>query len=159
MNTNSLIKKSAFFFITSLLLYSCVSVAKLSNLPTTANDVNFDKYSQEYHNNGGPVTKASNEYYFEISKAFSENDFSEIVQNSLIQLGYTIRDVDIENNLVIGRRGLRASELNSVTGVYYKVEMEKQRILVYINTGSGKSWGINRAEKIGLVIKKRTDSI
>lgn len=57
---------------------------------------------------------------------------------------------------------MHANEWNSITGVYYKVDLNKQKLQVYINTKITQDitggWSENRAKKVGLIIETMIDS-
>lgn len=62
--------------------------------------------------------------------------------------------IDKEQNKIIGKRGLRANEWNSITAVYYK--SDRNRLQLYVNTKITQDitggWHENRAKKVGELI-------
>ncbi len=145
-------------------LYSCLSVAKISNFPKASTEINFDRYSVEYQEKKDPfwTSNTSNEYYFERNKIISEKDLSDIIQYALKEKGYSIYSIGLDNDNVFGKRGMYANEWNSITGVYYKIDLNIQKIQVYINTKITQDitggWSENRAKKVGLIIETMIDS-
>ncbi|OFX50270.1 MAG: hypothetical protein A2046_12170 [Bacteroidetes bacterium GWA2_30_7] len=155
-------------FIVLLILlipfYSCLSVAKIGDFPKSSTEINFDKYSTEYQDKKDPIrtSNKSNEYFFERNIIMTEEDLTEIIKDALKEKGYTIFSFSLENDNVIGKRGMQANEWNSITGVYYKNDINKQKLQIYINTKITQDftggWSENRAKKIGLIIDAKIDS-
>lgn len=148
----------------TITLCSCLSVAKISNFPKASTEINFDRYSTEYRDKKDPfwTSNTSNEYYFERNKVLSEKDLTDIIQFALEEKGYSIYSMSIDNDNVFGKRGMYANEWNSITGVYYKIDIDKQKIQIYINTQITQDftggWSENRAKKVGLIIEAMIDS-
>jgi hypothetical protein len=146
-----------------VILNSCLSVAKISNFPKASNEINFDKYSTEYKEKKSSflTSDTTNEYYFERNKLISEKELTDIIQFALKENGYSIYSSSFENDNIFGKRGLHANEWNSITGVYYKIELNIQKVQIYINTKITQDltggWGENRAKKIGLIIEAIID--
>lgn len=147
-----------------VILNSCVSVAKISDFPKASNQVDFNKYSKEYKEKQEPfwTAETSNEYYFEKNKVISETDLRFIILAGLKDNGYRSYGLNQQNDCVLAKRGLRANEWNSITGVYYQLDNKDQNIQIYINTKITQDitggWRENRAKKIGIVIEKMIDS-
>lgn len=145
-------------------LNSCLSVAKMSDFSKTASTIDFDKYSTEYHEKKEPFWsgQTSNEYYFEKGQTITEKKLTDIIQYALKQKGYSIKGIDNENDYVIGKRGMYANEWSSITGVYYKLDNNQERLQIYINTKITQDftggWGENRAKKVGQIIEKLIDT-
>jgi hypothetical protein len=152
------------FIMLTTTLYGCLSVAKISSFPKASAEINFDRYSTEYQEKKDPfwTSKTSNEYYFERNKIVSEKELTDIIQNALREKGYSIYSVSLDNDNVFGKRGMYANEWNSISGVYYKIDLNKQRLQIYINTKITQDitggWSENRAKKVGLIIETMIDS-
>ncbi|MFN8255715.1 MAG: hypothetical protein U0W24_08510 [Bacteroidales bacterium] len=146
------------------ILNGCLSIAKLSDFPKTSTAINFDKYSMEYQEESEPywTAKTSNEYYFERRDTISEIILTDIIKKAMMYEGYAINEIDLVNDYVLGKRGMYANEWSSITGVYYKLDPERNRIQIYINTKITQDitggWSENRSKKVGLQIEKRIDS-
>jgi hypothetical protein len=146
-------------------LYSCLSVAKISNFPKTSTEISFDRYSTEFQEKKDPfwTSNTSNEYYFERNKIILEKDLTDIIQYALQEKGYSIYSINLDNDNVFGKRGMYANEWSSITGVYYKIDLNKQKLQIYINTKITQDitggWSENRAKKVGLIIETMIDSI
>ena len=146
------------------LLNSCLSVAKISDLPSSSKGIDFDKYSAEYKEQKNPFWTAatSNEYYFERDKALTEKDLTDIIKQALSKKGYAMNKVDLENNYISGKRGMQANEWNSITGIYYQLDHNNKKLQVYIITKITQDftggWKENRAKKIGEIIESNLDS-
>lgn len=145
-------------------LYSCLSVAKISSFPKASAELNFDQYSAEYRDKKDPfwTSNTSNEYYFERNKIISEKDLTDLIQYALKEKGYSIYSISLDNDNVFGKRGMYANEWNSITGVYYKIDLDNQKLQIYINTKITQDftggWSENRAKKVGLIIETMLDS-
>jgi hypothetical protein len=145
--------------ISILFLQGCLSIARISDFPTTSSYIDFDKYSREKSEKKEPfwTLKTSNEFYLESPKVIDEDDMINLISQALKNNGYRISIADKNNQYVIGKRGLRGNEWNTRTGVYYKIDTVKNKTQIYINsritqdiTGSLKD---NRAKKVGLILE------
>ena len=89
-------------------LYSCLSVAKISNFPKASAEINFDRYSTEYRDKKDHfwTSNTSNEYYFERNIIISEKDLTDIIQDALKEKGYSIYSISLDNDNVFGKRGI-----------------------------------------------------
>lgn len=164
MNLKNQIGKIIALLILSTSLNGCLSVAKLSDFPKTSTAIDFNKYSVDFHEQKKAfwTTETSNEYYFERIKVMTGKNVNDIIQNALRQKGYKIIGIDLENDYVIGKRGIHANEWKSITGVYYKLDNDKQMLQIYITTKITQDfeggWRENRAKKVGQIIEKVIDS-
>ncbi len=163
MNFKTSMKLFLALVVISPLLYSCMSVAKLSDFPAGSKEIDFDRYSAVYHEQKNPFWSAatSNEYYIERDIIIAEKDLADIIKQALFEHGYSINKVDLENNFISGRRGMQANEWNSITGVYYQLDNNK-KLQVYIITKITQDftggWRENRAKKIGEIIESKVGS-
>ena len=142
----------------TVILTGCISTAKLSDFSQTSATIDFDKFSKEFKLTKTPfwTSKTSNEYYFEKEISIDEIKLIEIIKNSLKSYSYSISVSNIENQCIIGKRGMMANEWSSITAVYYKIQQSK--IQVYLNTKISQDitggWRENRAMKVGQLIEK-----
>ena len=143
-----------------VLMPGCISIARISDFPKNANAIDFDKYSAEYTEKKQPfwTVETSNEFYFETNRTISDLNLIQLISESLMEQGYRIYSTDIDNKYIIGKRGLRANEWNTKTGVYYKINTEKKKTQIYINSRITQDitggWKENRAKKVGFVLEK-----
>lgn len=152
-------KQLSAILLTSIILMGCLSTAKISNFSQTSSTIDFEKLSKEFELTKTPfwTSKTSNEYYFEKESVIDETKLIEIINSALRSYNYSIKVSDIENNCVIGKRGMVANEWGSITAVYYKIESNK--IQVYLNTEITQDitggWRENRALKVGQLIETK----
>jgi len=144
--------------LTSITLTACISTAKLSDFSKTSATIDFDKFSKEFKVTKTPfwTSKTSNEYYFETENSIDEIKLIETIKNSLKSYSYSISVSNIENQCIIGKRGMMANEWGSITAVYYKIQQSK--VQIYLNTRISQDitggWRENRAMKVGQLIEK-----
>jgi hypothetical protein len=145
-------------FVTIILLTSCISTAKISDFSQTSSTIDFDKYSNEFKLTKTPfwTSKTSNEYYLESIFNIDETKLIEAIKKALKSYKYNIDISNVENNCIIGKRGMMANEWSSITAVYYKIQPSK--IQIYINTKISQDitggWRENRAMKVGHLIEQ-----
>jgi len=146
-------------FTLVIILQGCLSTARVSDFPTTSSNIDFDKYSKEQSEKKEPfwTLETSNEYYFEKQKLIQDDDLIKFISQALMNDGYKIFIADKSNNYVIGKRGLRANEWNTRTGVYYKIDTVKNKTQIYISSRITQDitggWKSNRAKKVGLILE------
>ena len=163
MNFKFCIGKILALMIMMTMFYGCLSVAKISDFSRTSATIDFEKYSNEYKERSVPfwTSETSNEYYIERDNLMSVNELSTIIQAALKEKGNMIISVDTVNKVVLGKRGMYANEWNSITGVYFKIDVEKKKTQIYINTRITQDitggWRENRAKKVGLIIENAID--
>ena len=159
IKNNQKIRHIFLSFITMILLQGCLSVARISDFPTTSSTIDFDKYSKEKSEKKEPfwTLKTSNEYYFETPRLINDDDMINLISRALKEKGYKIFIADKNNKYVLGKRGLRSNEWNTRIGVYYKINKVENKTQIYINsritqdiTGGRKN---NRAKKVGLILQ------
>ena len=144
--------------LTSILIISCVSSAKLSDFSQSSSSIDFDKLSKEFTLKKEPfwTLNTSNEYYFEKETNVDEAKLVESIKNSLKSYNYRIAISNSESKCIIGKRGMVANEWNSITAVYYKIT--PNRLQVYLNTKISQDvtggWRENRAMKVGQRIQE-----
>ena len=138
---------------------SC-TVAKLNNLPKSANQIDFNKCPVEKEVNNGKrrTSKTVNEYCILKTKIFSEENILKATEKALKKQGFVILRFDDTEKIVFAQRDLRANEWQSFAGIYYRIDQNTSTTKIYIQiritqdiTGGRIE---NRAEKIGLIIEK-----
>ncbi|HTM65679.1 MAG TPA: hypothetical protein VL093_05130 [Flavipsychrobacter sp.] len=146
------------FLLLSLTLTGCISTARLSDFSQTSSSINFNGLSKEFKLTKTPIwtSKTSNEYYFEKETDIDEAKLVEAIKKSLKTYGYAISVSNIQDDCIIGQRGMVANEWSSITAVYYKIEPHK--LQVYINTKITQDftggWRENRSMKVGQLIEQ-----
>ncbi|MBK8805697.1 MAG: hypothetical protein IPO21_03205 [Bacteroidales bacterium] len=153
-----------YLIILTVFLQSCLSVARISDFPTTSESIDFDQYSKERMDNKEPfwTLETSYEYYIEENFTLEKIKLIGLITNALKNNGYRIFISDQDSQYIIGKRGLRANEWNTRTGVYYKIDSIQNKTQIYIKsritqdiTGGPRD---NRAKKVGvnleMLIKK-----
>lgn len=146
-------------FTLVLILQGCLSTARISDFPTTSSTIDFDKYSKEQSERKEPfwTLETSNEYYIVTQKLIQDDDLIKFISQALKDNGYKIFVADKNNDYVIGKRGLRANEWNTRTGVYYRIDTAKNKTQIYINSRITQDitggWKSNRAKKVGLILE------
>ena len=149
-------KNSIFLlFITFVLMQSCVSVAKLSDFSRTAEGLDFDKVStlKKSENDKSWNQKTGYEYYIK-SEITDESLIVSAIREALYESGYDIKVYNGNSHTMIGERGLRANEWNSIIGVYYQISNEMTQIYIKckITQDFTGGWKEDRAEKVGKVV-------
>ena len=159
MNNVQNIKQFILIITSIFLLQGCLSVARISDFSATSSNIDFNKYSKEKSEKNEPywTLETSNEYYIETQNLISDDDLIELISQGLRYNGYKIFVADKHNDYVIGKRGLRANEWNTITGVYYRIDTVKNKTQIYINSRITQDitggWKDNRAKKVGVIIE------
>ena len=147
----------AMLYSVCLIFSSCIGTARLTDLPKSAADVDFTKYSDEMNKNKTPfwTFETANEYYIEKSQTVNDTVLFSIIEKALVEKGYKIKSSDRENKAVIAKRGLRFNEWSSVTGVYYNISADKTQIYISTHITQDATGGVrnNIAKKVGLIIE------
>ncbi|HEX9510097.1 MAG TPA: hypothetical protein VF939_06415 [Puia sp.] len=142
--------------IMTIILPSCLSTARLSDLPKTAGEINFDAYAKGLTEKSGAVWtfKTSSEYYLETSIPVPQDTLIKMIQRAFILRKYIINSANPDGACITGSHGMTVNEWAYVTGVYYKLSPGK--IQMYIRTkitqditGGAKN---NLSEKLGMII-------
>ncbi|HKR03311.1 MAG TPA: hypothetical protein VJY62_01640 [Bacteroidia bacterium] len=141
-----------FLSLAMILIQSCLSTAKLSEFPKSVTGFDFDKIanSKKTDKDHGWNVKTGFEYYLKTNVA----DDSVIVQaitGAMKSEGFKIEIADEDHGAILGERGMRANEWNSVAGVYYKKANEGYEMYVNckITQDFTGGWREDRAKKIG----------
>jgi len=146
---------SALIVVCICLLSSCAGVAKISDFPKTAEPFDFDKLAQvAYDPQDGIWNKrAEYEYFIEVTKVEEDELYNSII-GSLLKSGYEISYSDKQNKAIIGERGLRLNEWNSITGVYYKQRDGEYQVFIKnaITQDITGGWRENRAKEVAIAL-------
>jgi hypothetical protein len=141
-----------------LILSSCLGTARLSDLPKTADEINFDAYAKGVAKSGGVWTfKTSTEYYLETSTPLTQDTLITIIRQALISRKYTIHSDTPDKGYITASHAMTANEYYYVTGVYYKLSPGKTQLYIRTKitqdiTGGAKN---NLSEKLGAIISSR----
>ncbi|MCA9604151.1 MAG: hypothetical protein H6748_18665 [Spirochaetaceae bacterium] len=134
----------------------CLGVARLSDLPASANDVDFAAHD-------GPQTPARRElrdgrpgqsFVVQSLAPLDGAALAEHAADTLREAGYEVVRQESEAGVVLAERGLRMNEWGSVTGVYFRPQAQHWWILVDVRitqdvTGS---WREDRARKLATTL-------
>lgn len=111
------------FFIYGMVLFlqGCIGSALISDFPTSATAYNFDTLSSlpQVEDAESSRVKTIYEYYIE-SEVLEDSMLVETVTGAMKLYGYHVKVVNLNENAIVAQKGLKASEWNSVVGVYFK---------------------------------------
>lgn len=145
--------------ILSIFFVSCISTARVSDFPQKANAIDFGKYSKEFTagRTGLWTSNTSNEYYFEKEIDITEDLLLLNIEKALNANAYSVNYKSKDDKCLIAKRGMKANEWNSVTGVYYRLENSDKLVKIYIRTKITQDitggWRENRAMKVASEIQ------
>lgn len=145
----------------TLILSSCLGTAKLSDLPKTADEINFDVYAKGVTQSGGIWSfRTSTEYYLETSTPLIQDTLRTIIRQALISRKYGINSDTPDKGCITASHAMTANEWYYVTGVYYKLSPGKTQLYIRTKitqdiTGGAKN---NLSEKLGLIISAHIKS-
>jgi hypothetical protein len=149
------IKVSILCLSVSIILSSCISTARISDFSSDSASIDFEKYTTELKTTSTPswLNKKSNEYYFEINKNISKDRIDNVIQLSFLHFNYTIKSKNLEQNNMIGKKGIGKglNEWRTITGIYYKQTDNLLKVYVKSKITQDVTGGLreNRALKIG----------
>jgi len=171
-------KKYIYLAVLTVLLNSCLSIASFDDFPRDSDKIDFKKYSKEFEEKSEPfwTTSTSNEYYFEIDLELDDQKLELLIKQVMRNDGYRIKISDLQKKFIIGKRGMRMNEWNSIIGVYYHQKenvpgkkmsnssmIKKRKIQIYVRceitqdiTGG---WSENRAKDLALDLKEVMENI
>ncbi len=142
-----------FVLIIMLLISGCTSVAKVENFESDISKINFDQIEESHDSSSGDIWtwKGKNEYFFYVSN-IEATELSQQLILTLEKNGYSVVKKSNDGSAIIGKRGLRANEWNSVAGIYFTPKSGEYRVYIKVEitqdiTGG---WNENRARKIGM---------
>ncbi|WP_148300753.1 hypothetical protein [Shewanella marina] len=134
-----------------LFLVGCATTASISNLPISADQVDFNTLASRDLDPNLPIwnLKGMSEYITYTSKIEEEKLYDFLKQANQKQ-GFKNIYENFETRSIRGSRGMRMNEWNSVSGIYYRELDDRFQIYVRVDitqdiTGG---WKENRAEKI-----------
>jgi len=137
------------------LLSGCAGVASMSGFSRTAETLDFDKLSQANYESKEGIWNIQTEYeYFVEVEKMEEDALFKAMMEALIESGYELSYVNKPNRTIIGERGLRLNEWNSITGLYYRrlddvFQIFFKNAITQDITGG---WRENRAKKVAKVL-------
>ena len=143
----------------AILFQSC-SVAKFSNMPKGASEINFSKYSSHAKNEKEPLLTGSttNEYFIEINKVCYELEILDAIGQAYNANHYGFSKFNKADKAIFAERGARLNEWKSLAGIYYQINEQLNNtrfyILVNITQDITGGWKENRAKKLGLSLEK-----
>ena len=142
----------------TLLLSSCLSTARLSDLPKTADDINFDTYAKKrdiQNDNSIWTFKTQNEYYLETSAPITQETLIKMIRQALMIRKYSLNTINVEDTRITASHGMSGNEWSYVTGVYFKRTPEKTRIYIRTKITQDITGGLknNLSEKLGMIIE------
>jgi len=133
-------------------LAGCVATtANVTNFPKSNSIIDFDEISKRDLNPDDPIwnLKGRSEYMIKV-KADDEKILFELLIKANIKQGYSINYSNLEDKVIIRKRGMRMNEWNSVSGVYFRNQENIYQVYIRVDitqdiTGG---WKENRAKKI-----------
>jgi hypothetical protein len=134
-------------FITLAVLQGCVSVARLSDFPKSAEEIDFNKIASSKIEGKGP--KNDSEYYIKTSDC-TDSLIMYAITKVLNDEKFTFKIIEKANRVVLSERGMRANEWYSVVGVYYNKDSTGFQIYVRykITQDITGGWSNDRSKKI-----------
>ncbi len=134
-----------------LMLTSCLSKAKLTDLPKDKSSINFTKL-EVYRLPEGKKTKSKTqfEYFIEL-----DNNTKIRIEKLIIQVltneGFETITENANAKCIKAERGLRNNEWGTVAGVYYETKSNATQIYIIckITQDITGGWYVHRAKKIG----------
>ena len=143
------------FIIISTVLVSCAGVARISDFPKSYQAIDFEDIAKQNYEYDGSTwnQKTEYEYYLEVQSTDEGTLFSALSE-ALKRNGYKISSSDIKARTIIGERGLRMNEWNSITGIYYTINKDVFQVFIKnaITQDITGGWRENRAKKIANVL-------
>ena len=147
---NNRITLSLLFF--AILFQGCLSTASLTDFPQSSKSYDFNKIadSEKTEKDKGWNSKTGFEYYMKTNVA-DDSIITQAITGAMKSEGFQIKFIDKNNGAILGKRGMRANEWNSVAGVYYAKFNEGYEIYVNckITQDITGGWLEDRAKKIG----------
>jgi hypothetical protein len=142
---------SMLLIVVPALLTSCfTSVARYSDFPKTADNLDFESIASVNANRTPLWTKhAVNEYYIEFP-AKPDSVLIKAIEKAMQKEGYRVFIADFSVNKVVGERGLRANEWSTLAAAYFKNTKDKSQVYLrcQIKQDATGGWRENRAKKI-----------
>jgi hypothetical protein len=136
----------------SALIVSCTSVAKISDLPTNSEKIDFSKIALMKKTKKDKAWNSKKEYeYYICTPVNSPEKVMASVLKGLQLEEYAVNKQSLQNGVVLAERGLRANEWNSVAGIYFIVAEKETHIYICckITQDITGGWRNDRAKEIG----------
>ncbi|WP_211830136.1 hypothetical protein [Kistimonas asteriae] len=117
----------------AVFLSACVSVAKVSDFPTSNSDIDFATLSEKSFDEDSVGFYTTEFEDFVRVSPVSEEALYQAIEESLREVGYTVKQSNREKGVVIGKNAsVGMTEYASVTGVY--VKPQQGAFQVYVRT-------------------------
>lgn len=164
MKIISVFSRVMVWMILSILIQSCLSIARISEFPHSSSIIDFEKYAMEFDEHELPLRtrKTSYEYFLEVDNPLPEYKLVILITHALENKGYEVVRLDTITNSVLGKRGLRANEWKTVTGVYYNINSLIPKTQIYILSRITQDftggWKDNRAKKVATELENLISS-
>jgi hypothetical protein len=127
----------------------------MSDFPQTAETLDFDTLAKATYESRDAIwnQQTEYEYFLELVKV-EEDELCNSIIDSLVQSGYELSYSDKKKGAIIGERGLRLNEWNSITGVYYKRGEGFYQVFIKnaVTQDITGGWRENRAKKVAIVL-------
>ncbi len=147
-----LVKKRLGYLLLVLMISGCTSIAKIDSFEKKAIAVDFDSIENSHDSSSGFIWtwKGKNEYFFYVKK-MDDINLSNQLKEAAMHYGYNVEYVSDKGAVILGKRGIRLNEWNSVLGIYSSKKDEYIRVYIKVEitqdiTGG---WMGNRAKSIG----------
>src|SRR5690349_7028641 len=103
-----------------MLMTGCVSTARVSDFPKSADELKFDELAMRDYNRKDALwnEQTAFESFLQVEK-IREDDLVSGVNKAMWGLGFETKYSDQQKRALIFRRGLRAHEWSTVAGIYY----------------------------------------
>jgi hypothetical protein len=138
--------------VISLFFVSCVTVAKISDLPSNSESIDFSKIALMKKTKKDKAWNSKKEYeYYICTPVNSPEKIMASILKGLQLEEYAVNRQSLLNGVVLAERGLRANEWNSVAGIYFIVTEKEAHIYIRcrITQDITGGWRNDRAREIG----------
>lgn len=142
-------------------IVGCASVAKIERFPQSSTKIEFDRLEKEKMVDDEGIWNLRTDYECFLIVNNSISDVEKQAERALLQAGYSIRIKNASEMMIVGKRGLRANEWNSITGIYYKPKNDTTLIYVKneITQDITGGWKDNRAKEIGKLLCNKLECL
>ena len=147
-------KRTTLLVITAaiVLIQSCLSTALLTDFPQSSKAFDFTKISnsKKSEKDNDRKSKTGSEYYLKTNISDDSLIINSII-GAMKSEGFTVKFNDKNNGAIVGDRGTRANEWNSVSGVYFQKNLDGYEIYITckITQDFTGGWRDKSAIKIG----------
>ena len=142
-------------FLITVFLQSCLSTAHLSDFSQTARGFDFAKIAAAKNTSPDKSWNSKTGFEYYIKANVSEDSvIIKAITGAMMSEGFSIKLLDKTNCAILGERGLRANEWNSVAGVYYRKNENSYEMYINCKITQDFTGGLreDRAKKIGDII-------